>query len=134
MQVVESQVKRNKRWLSQKLDRKNVLFSIGKNCTLIEALLEEVGKNTSLKIRNGISGLKQMKSMYLDESLEFLLDTFCDYFLNKGIVSVEYTDSVRANEPAPPFLKEPIRKREYTLVVGSTRLLSSLVILFLSFL
>lgn len=116
--MIESQVKRNKRWLSQKLDRKNVLFSIGKNCTLIETLLEEVGKNTSLKIRNGITGLKQMNSMLLDESLEFLLDTFCDYFLNKGIVSVEYTDSVRGGDPMPPFLKDPIKDRKYTLVVG----------------
>ena len=65
-------------------------------------------------------GLNQILSYYLDETLEFLLDTFCDYFLDKGIVSVEYTDTAKNNPNSPkvPYITKPIKNREYTLVIG----------------
>ena len=80
----------------------------------------EISKNTSYKIKNGIMGLNQILSYYLDETLEFLLDTFCDYFLDKGIVSVEYTDTAKNNPNSPkvPYITKPIKNREYTLVIG----------------
>ena len=30
--------------------------------------------------------------MGIDDSLDFLLDCFCDYFVEKGIVTVEFCD------------------------------------------
>ena len=105
-----------------KLDRKNILFFIGKNCSTIQSLLVEISKTTNFKIKNGIMGLNKNLNHTLDENLEFLLDTFCDYFLDKGIVSVEYTDTPgRPNIPSVPFIKEPIKNREYTLVIGKKK-------------
>jgi hypothetical protein len=102
-----------------KLDRKNILFFIGKNCSTVQSLLQEISQSTNFKIKNGIVGLNKNLHHSLDENLEFLLDTFCDYFLDKGIVSVEYTDiPARPNFPSVPFIKEPIKNREYTLVIG----------------
>jgi hypothetical protein len=95
------------------------LFSLGKNNNNIQEQLEEISQNTSLKIKNGILGLSDISYYYLDETLEFLLDTFCDYFLDKGIVSVEYSDStVKKNALSVPFITTPIKDREYTLVLG----------------
>ena len=95
------------------------MFSLGRNNNTIKELLEEISKNTSLKIKNGILGLTEISNYYLDESLEFLLDTFCDYFLDKGIVSVEYSDStVKKNSLEIPFIKSPPESKEYTLVLG----------------
>lgn len=82
--------------------------------------MEEISQNTSLKIKNGILGLSHISHYFLDETLEFLLDTFCDYFLNKGIVSVEYSDpSTKMTSLSIPFITTPIKNREYTLVLGS---------------
>ena len=115
----ESKIKKKKTNSFHKLDRKNILFSIGKNCATILDLLGEIAKSTNFKIKNGIMGLSKHLSHTLDDNLEFLLDTFCDYFLDKGIVSVEYTDTPsRNNILSVPFIKEPIRDRQYTLVIG----------------
>jgi len=35
---------------------------------------------------------KEIHIMGIDDSLDFLLDCFCDYFVTKGIVTVEYCD------------------------------------------
>lgn len=86
---------------------------------MIQDQLEEISQNTSLKIKNGILGLSDISHYYLDETLEFLLDTFCDYFLDKGIVSVEYSDpTVKNTTLSVPFITTPIKDREYTLVLG----------------
>lgn len=107
------------------LDRKNILFSMGKNCANIQMLLGEIAKTTNFKIKNGIMGLGKNLHHSLDDNLEFLLDTFCDYFLDKGIVSVEYTDTPsRSNVLSVPFVKQPIRNRQYTLVIGRVHLKS----------
>ena len=41
-------------------------------------------------------GIKEMNRnthlMGIDDSLDFLLDCFCDYFVEKGIVTVEFCD------------------------------------------
>ena len=102
-----------------KLDRKNILFFIGKNCSTIQNLLNEISKTTNFKTKNGIMGLNKNLNHTLDENLEFLLDTFCDYFLDKGIVSVEYTDTpTKSNILSIPYVKKPIQNKQYTLVIG----------------
>lgn len=35
---------------------------------------------------------KNTHLMGIDDSLDFLLDCFCDYFVEKGIVTVEFCD------------------------------------------
>lgn len=116
---IENNIKNKKVLSLTKIDRKNILFSLGKNNNNIQEQLEEISQNTSLKIKNGILGLSDISYYYLDETLEFLLDTFCDYFLDKGIVSVEYSDStVKKNSLSVPFITTPIKNREYTLVLG----------------
>lgn len=117
----------------QNLDRKNILFSMGKNCSMIQDLLSDIAKTTNFKIKNGIMGLTKHLHHSLDDNLEFLLDTFCDYFLDKGIVSVEYTDTPsRNNVLSVPFVKEPIRNRQYTLVIGEQLFLARAVFFFVS--
>lgn len=45
------------------------------------------------KIKLGIEEMKKsIHLMGVDDSLDFLLDCFCDYFIKKGIVTVEYCD------------------------------------------
>ena len=115
----ESNIKKSNKMSIHKLDRKNILFFIGKNCSTIQNLLNEISKTTNFKIKNGIMGLNKNLNHTLDENLEFLLDTFCDYFLDKGIVSVEYTDTpTKSNILSVPYVKQPIRNKEYTLVIG----------------
>lgn len=74
-------------------------------------------------------GLNQITAYYLDETLEFLLDTFCDYFLDKGIVSVEYTDTPNKNKsPSAPFITEEMKDRKYCLVIGKPFIISKRII------
>jgi hypothetical protein len=118
----EKKIRKSNKINIHKLDRKNILFSIGKNCATIQNLLGEISKTTNFKIKNGIMGLTKNLNHSLDDNLEFLLDTFCDYFLDKGIVSVEYTDTpTRNNILSVPFVKQPIRNRQYTLVLGNQK-------------
>lgn len=115
----ENKIKKSKKMSIHKLDRKNILFFIGKNCSTIQNLLNEISKTTNFKIKNGIMGLNKNLNHTLDENLEFLLDTFCDYFLDKGIVSVEYTDTpTKSNILSIPYVKQPIQNKQYTLVIG----------------
>ena len=117
----EGKIKKSNKMSINKLDRKNILFFIGKNCAAIHNLLNQISKITNFKIKNGIMGLNSNLKTSLDGNLKFLLDTFCDYFLDKGIVSVEYTDTpTKTSILSVPFVKEPPRNREYTLVLGNT--------------
>ena len=70
-------------------------------------------------------GIKEMNKnthlMGIDDSLDFLLDCFCDYFVEKGIVTVEFCDyekemQQKHNELEIPFLKNKPNK-PYTLVL-----------------
>lgn len=59
----------------------------------IQVFLEDCSPLLEIKVRRGLEELK--KSFHLlgiDDSLDFLLDCFCDYFISKGIVTVEYCD------------------------------------------
>lgn len=95
----------------------------------MQVLLQEISQSTNFKIKNGIIGLSKNMHHSLDENLEFLLDTFCDYFLDKGIVSVEYTDiPARSNFPSVPFIKKPAKDRQYTLVIGTIYLNSTFLL------
>lgn len=45
------------------------------------------------KVWWGLGELKKnLHLLGIDDSLDFLLDCFCDYFIFKGIVTVEYCD------------------------------------------
>lgn len=59
----------------------------------------------------------------LDDSLDFLLNSFCEYFVNKGIVTVEHPDQNSESEILHPSIDVPFIKKsihgsqEYTLVL-----------------
>ena len=61
----------------------------------------------------------------LDVNLDYLLDTFCDYFVAKGIVTIDYpededkdtNDQTHCNSLATPFIRSPIDSREFTLIL-----------------
>ena len=107
-----------------KISKKELLNNLRKSNYEVLDFLVDSKHLTSQKIANGITNLEvNIETLTIDESLDLLLDSFCDYFLQKGIVTVEYLDQddqllMENNSFGLPFINVPIPKeRDYTLVL-----------------
>ena len=107
-----------------KISKKELLNNLRKSNYEVLDFLIDSRHLTSQKIANGITNLElNIETFTIDESLDLLLDSFCDYFLEKGIVTVEYLDQddqvlMETDCSGPPFIGNPISKeREYSLVL-----------------
>lgn len=92
------------------------------NLKKILDFLEDIQPYIEEKMKKGIKEIKKgIHLMGLDDSLDFLLDCFCDYFIKKGIVTVEYCDyekdmQKKHNQIKTPFIDKK-NKKKYTLVL-----------------
>ena len=92
------------------------------NLKSVFEFLEDIQPYIEEKMKKGIKEIKKgIHLMGLDDSLDFLLDCFCDYFIKKGIVTVEYCDyekdmQKKHNQIKTPFIDIKSHKK-YTLVL-----------------
>ena len=90
----------------------------------VRQFLLSLAAMTDDTISAGIKKLgNRIKESKIDESMDCLLDTFYDYFAQKGVVTMEYNENL-VNQIAqklslePPFINSPIHEaRDYTLVL-----------------
>ena len=119
--IDRSIIPKNSDFYSVKQSKKELLTHMTKNNQELKKFLQNITETANAVISEGIVHfLNSIKKLEIDESLEYLLETFCDYFVRKGIVTVEsdgnqLLPSMAAEEP---YIRKPMQaSQEYTLIL-----------------
>lgn len=120
----ESILPKNADFYAFRINKVELLEFVDKANCEVKDFLASIVSMTSETIANSILHLlNTIEEENLGDNLGFLLDSFCDYFVKRGVVTVEYHSKPLELQNKQKFMKGPFIKkqihetREYTLVL-----------------